>query len=55
MIHFESGSPIVADVDGTMHFICDLSHPRWGRGHARGTVVADGGIRNVLTFPPSLP
>jgi hypothetical protein len=55
MIHFESGSPINADVDGTMHFICDLSHPAWGPGHARGTVVADGGIRNVLTFPPSLP
>lgn len=55
MIHFESGSPISADVDGTMHFICDLSHPVWGPGHARGTVVADGGIRNVLTFPPSLP
>jgi hypothetical protein len=26
MIHFESGSPINAHVDGTMHFICDLSH-----------------------------
>ncbi len=55
MIHFESGSPIVGDVDGTLHFVCDLSHPRWGPGHARGTVVADGGIRNVLTFPPALP
>jgi len=55
MIHFESGSPIAADVDGTIHFICDLSHPEWGPGHARGTMVADGGVRNVLTFPPSLP
>jgi hypothetical protein len=55
MIHFESGSPIVADVDGTLHFICDLMPPEWGPGHARGTVVANGGIRNVLTFPPSLP
>jgi hypothetical protein len=55
MIHFESGSPIVSDVDGTLHFVCDLSHPAWGRGHARGTVTADGGIRNVLTFPPALP
>jgi hypothetical protein len=55
MIHFESGSPIVGDVDGTLHFICDLMHPEWGPGHARGTVVADGGVRNVLTFPPSLP
>lgn len=55
MIHFESGSPIVADVDGTLHFVCDLTHPVWGAGHARGTVTADGGIRNVLTFPPALP
>jgi hypothetical protein len=55
MIHFESGSPITADVDGTIHFICDLSHPEWGAGSARGTMVADGGIRNVLTFPQSLP
>jgi hypothetical protein len=55
MIRFESGSPIFADVDGHLHFICDVSHPQWGPGHARGTVVADGGIRNVLTFPPSLP
>ncbi|MGH2948017.1 MAG: hypothetical protein ACRDPC_17490 [Solirubrobacteraceae bacterium] len=55
MIHFESGSPITADVDGTIHFICDLSHPDWGPGSARGTMVADGGIRNVLAFPPSLP
>jgi hypothetical protein len=55
MIHFESGSPITADVDGTIYFICDLSHPEWGPGSARGTMVADGGIRNVLTFPPSLP
>jgi hypothetical protein len=28
-IHFESGSPIVADVDGTRHFVCDLAHPAW--------------------------
>jgi hypothetical protein len=55
MIHFESGSPIVADVDGTRHFICDLDHAEWGPGHARGTVLAAGGIRNVLTFPPDLP
>lgn len=54
MIHFESGSPIVADVDGARHFICDLSHPEWGPGHARG-VSMDEGIRNVLTFPPDLP
>jgi len=55
MIHFESGSPITPDVVATIHFICDLSHPEWGAGSARGTMVADGGIRNVLTFPASLP
>jgi hypothetical protein len=54
-IHFESGSPIVADVDGTRHFVCDLAHPVWGPGHARGVVLADGAVRNVLTFPPGLP
>lgn len=55
MIHFESGSPITPDVDGEFHFVCDLSHPEWGPGHAQGTMVADGGIPNVLAFPPSLP
>jgi hypothetical protein len=54
-IHFESGSPITADVDGAFHFVCDLSHPAWGAGHARGVGTPDGGVRNVLTFPPSLP
>lgn len=54
-IHFESGSPIVGDVDGTSHFVCDLAHPVWGPGHARGVVLADGAVRNVLTFPPGLP
>ncbi len=42
-------------LDGTMHFVCDPSHPAWGAGHARGVVTLDGGVRNVLTFPPSLP
>ena len=54
-IHFESGSPIAGDVDGTFHFVCDLAHPVWGAGHARGLGTPDGSIRNVLTFPPSLP
>lgn len=54
-IHFESGSPIIGDVDGQFHFVCDLSHPEWGAGHARGVGTPDGGVRNVLTFPPSLP
>ena len=55
LIHFESGSPIVADVDGTRHFVCDLDHEEWGAGHARGVVMPDGAVRNVLTFPPGLP
>jgi hypothetical protein len=55
LIHFESGSPIIGDVDGTRHFVCDLAHAVWGAGHARGLVTPDGGVRNVLTFPPSLP
>ena len=54
-IHFESGSPIIGDIDGQFHFVCDLSHPEWGAGHARGVGTPDGGVRNVLTFPPSLP
>jgi hypothetical protein len=54
-IHFESGSPITANIDGEFHFVCDLSHPVWGAGHARGVGTPDGGVRNVLTFPPSLP
>ena len=54
-IHFETGAPIIGDIDGTFHFVCDLAHPVWGAGSARGVVTADGGVRNVLTFPPSLP
>lgn len=52
LIHFESGSPIVGDMDGTRHFVCDLAHAEWGAGHARGVVLGDGAVRNVLTFPP---
>ena len=59
VIHYESGSPITPNEDGTMMFICDLSHPEWGEGLAQGVVnpgmTEDGrahaNIRNVLTFP----
>jgi hypothetical protein len=54
-IHFESGSPISRNIDGEFHFVCDLAHPEWGAGHARGVGTPDGGVRNVLTFPPALP
>lgn len=36
-------------------FNCDLFHDEWGEGQVRGvTGSQSGGIRNVLTFPPSL-
>jgi len=54
LIHFESGSPIVPDVDGAFHFICDVTNEDWGTGCACGVVRADGGVRNVITFPASL-
>jgi hypothetical protein len=55
VIHYESGGPIVADADGVTSFICDLTHPEWGAGQARGIVSPNGEVRNVLTFPPGLP
>lgn len=54
VIRFMSSSPITADEDGIMTFVCDLTNSEWGSGQARGIVTPDGGIRNVLTFPPSL-
>jgi hypothetical protein len=59
IIHYESGSPISPTEEGTMMFICDLSHPEWGEGLAQGIVnteeLEDGrsheSIRNILTFP----
>ena len=54
-IHYESGGPIIADSDGVTSFICDLTHPDWGAGQARGIVTDNGEVRNVLTFPPGLP
>ena len=54
VIRFFSSSLITADEDGIMTFVCDLTHPEWGSGQARGIVTPDGGIRNVLTFPASL-
>lgn len=54
VIRFFSSSLITADEDGIMTFVCDLTHPEWGSGQARGIITPDGGIRNVLTFPSSL-
>jgi hypothetical protein len=51
LIRFLSNSPVFPDVDGTLHFICDLTHPEWGTGCACGTARANGAVRNVITFP----
>jgi hypothetical protein len=51
VMHYQSFTPIVADANGNIGFICDLFHPVWGVGRARG-VVQGGSIRSVLSFPP---
>ena len=54
VIHYESEHPILP-LDMPVAFNCDLFHEEWGEGQVRGTTnVPGGGIRNVLTFPPSL-
>lgn len=54
MIRYESEHPILP-LDMPVAFNCDLFHDEWGEGQVRGTTnVPGGGIRNVLTFPPSL-
>ena len=54
VIQYFSGSPIIADMDGVTSFVCDLSHPQWGAGKARG-LVEGRSIRNTITFPPERP
>lgn len=54
IINYQSGAPLLANDDGILVFSCDLSHPQWGSGKARG-VVEGKTIRNVLTFPAELP
>lgn len=54
VIRYESEHPILP-LDMPVAFNCDLFHDEWGEGQVRGTTNAPGGgIRNVLTFPPSL-
>ena len=54
MIRYESEHPI-PPLDMPVAFNCDLVHDEWGEGQVRGTTnVPGGGLRNVLTFPPSL-
>lgn len=53
-IRYESEHPILP-LDMPAAFNCDLFHDEWGEGQVRGTTnIPGGGIRNVLTFPPSL-
>ncbi|MDQ2987270.1 MAG: hypothetical protein M3R13_11245 [Armatimonadota bacterium] len=54
IIQYFSGSPIIADMDGVTSFVCDVAHPQWGAGKARG-LVEGRTIRNVVTFPPARP
>lgn len=54
VIRYESEHPILP-LDMPVAFNCDLFHDEWGEGQVRGTTnIPGGGIRNVLTFPPSL-
>ena len=54
VIQYESEHPILP-LDMPVAFNCDLFHEEWGEGQVRGTTnTPSGGIRNVLTFPPSL-
>ncbi|MEF8882367.1 MAG: hypothetical protein V5A34_07600 [Halapricum sp.] len=52
VFRFKSSEPILLHLDQAAAFNCDLEHPEWGEGAARGVVGLPGGaIRNVLTFP----
>ena len=55
-IRFLSEHPIVADPRVPSAFNCDLLHDEWGEGQVHGTLggTMGSGLRNVLTFPPSL-
>lgn len=56
VIHYESEHPIQFGGRVPVAFNCDLHHEEWGEGQVHGTTggTMGGGIRNVLTFPPSL-
>ncbi|MFW5920029.1 MAG: hypothetical protein ACOCSF_07570 [Halanaeroarchaeum sp.] len=55
-IQFFSEHPIVAGGRAPAAFNCDLLHDEWGEGQVHGTLggTMGSGLRNVLTFPPSL-
>lgn len=53
-IQYFSEHPILP-LEVPVAFNCGLEHEDWGEGVVRGTTnIPGGGIRNVLTFPPSL-
>jgi hypothetical protein len=56
VIHYESEHPIPPVGRVPVAFNCDLSHDEWGEGQVHGTMggTMAGGLRNVLTFPPTL-
>jgi len=55
-IRFLSEHPIVRRGRVPSAFNCDLEHDEWGEGQVHGTLggTMGTGLRNVLTFPPSL-
>lgn len=56
VIHYDSEHPITPPERIPVAFNCDLEHEEWGEGQVHGTMggTMAGGIRNVLTFPPTL-
>lgn len=56
VIHYESEHPIPQPDRVPVAFNCDLFHEEWGEGQVHGTMggTLAPGIRNVLTFPPTL-
>jgi hypothetical protein len=56
VIHYESEHPIAPTERVPVAFNCDLFHEEWGEGQVHGTTggTMAGGLRNVLTFPPTL-
>lgn len=56
VIHYESEHPIPKPGRVPVAFNCDLLHEEWGEGQVHGTMAGTlaPGIRNVLTFPPTL-
>lgn len=56
VIHYDSEHPIAPPERVPVAFNCDLEHEEWGEGQVHGTMggTMAGGIRNVLTFPPTL-